>query len=283
MNLAQIDTALANQLRAEAHGMARAYLDALISLCPPDSVIGVYVKGSAYRPWDSVIDYVPELSDVDIHVRLAPAATAQLRTSPSALDLAATALSIFRDAFPHAIHTPRPQLFFLDDMEKVPGYLASARECVNTLFGPEYKCGTRGDYADCRSADADQFAADARFIAKSLPGKLIDRPGRLLWNAISTITWRVAPAGPRLLTQLGSDPYDAWVLNRSGIVDALLSHGCSAVAEAYADFYLAGWDGFRSRFEDATAGRRAVLAADRLYTEGGAILVSRGFGTASAV
>jgi len=273
MKLAPIDTALANQLRAEAHGMSKAYLDALLLLCPPDSVVGVYVKGSAYRPWDSVIDYVPELSDVDIHVRLAPAASAQLRTLPSALDLAEAALSIFRDAFPQAMHTPRPQLFFLDDLEKKPGYLASPRECVHTLFGPEYKCATRRDYADCRSADADRFAADARFISTDLPGKVIDRPGRLIWHAISTITWRVAPAGPRLLTQLGSDTYDAWVLNRSGIVDALLRHGCSAVAEAYADFYLAGWDGFRSRFEDATAGRRAVLAADRLYAEGAAIRV----------
>jgi hypothetical protein len=276
MDLAQIDTALATQFRAEAHGMAEAYLEALQSLLPSESVIAVYAKGSAYRPWDSVIDYVPELSDVDIHVRLTQDASAQLRASGSALDLAEAALSFFRRAFPDAAHTPRPQLFFLDELEKLPGYLASPRECVHTLFGPEYKAGTPSDYAMCQAADAERFGADARFVSKELPGKVIDRPGRLIWNAVGTITWRVGPAGPRLLTQLGAPPYDVWSWNRSRIIEELLRHDCLSVAQAYADFYLAGWDGFRSHFEDAAAGRRAVLAVDRLYAESVTVLTTRG-------
>jgi hypothetical protein len=272
MELARIESALAEQLRAEAHGMAQAYLDALVSSCEPGSLIGVYVKGSAYRPWDSVIDYVPELSDVDIHVRLTRSACDRLRTLPAALDLAEAALATFRHAFPGALHTPRPQLFFLDDLEDSPGYMPAPRGCVHTLLGPDHEAGTRAQYEACRSADADRFREDARFILGGLPGKVIDRPGRLIWSAVSTLTWRVAPAGPRLLTQLGADPYDAWSWNRSRVVAALLRHGRPAVARAYADFYLAGWDGFRSRFEDAAAGRRALVAAQLLYTEGAAAL-----------
>lgn len=272
MELAQIETVLAEQLRAEAHGMSESYLEALRSLCPPGSIVGVYMKGSAYRPWASLIDYAPEVSDVDIHVRLAEGATAQLRELAPALDLAEAALSLFRAAFPHAHHTPRPQLFFLDDMEKVPGYLASPKGCVHTLFGPEYEAGTRDDYATCRSSDAERFAADARFVLKELAGKVIDRPGRLIWHVVSTISWRVAPAGPRLLTQLGCDPFEAWSSNRTRVVEQLVDRGLNGIAQAYADFYLAAWDGFNSRFQDSAAGRRAVSAAARMFAAGTTIL-----------
>lgn len=32
------------------------------------NIVGIYFKGSASKKWDSHIDYVPELSDVDIHI-----------------------------------------------------------------------------------------------------------------------------------------------------------------------------------------------------------------------
>ena len=30
----------------------------------------IYAKGSAVKPWDSPLDYVPILSDLDIHIKL---------------------------------------------------------------------------------------------------------------------------------------------------------------------------------------------------------------------
>ena len=276
MKLPPIPAPVAGQLRAEAEGMAGAYADALRTYCPADSVIGVYAKGSAFRPWDSVIDYVPEVSDVDVHARLAPLAVARLGEPRAAMELAEEALTRFRRAFPDALHTPRPQFVVLDELERTPGYLASPANCVRTLFGPEYEAGTPADYARSRVADAERFAADARHVAGELAGRLIDRPGRLVWNVVSTLAWRVAPAAPRLLTLLGTNPYEAWSWNRTHLVEELLRQGCDAVAQAYADFYLAGWDGFTSRFEDASAGRRAVLATERLFAEGSKVLEVRG-------
>ena len=29
----------------------------------------LYAKGSSIKPWDGIIDYVPTLSDVDIHIK----------------------------------------------------------------------------------------------------------------------------------------------------------------------------------------------------------------------
>ncbi|MHA2290324.1 MAG: hypothetical protein ACXABG_16175, partial [Promethearchaeota archaeon] len=37
----------------------------------PGKIVVIYSKGSACKPWESAIDYVPILSDVDIHVRFA--------------------------------------------------------------------------------------------------------------------------------------------------------------------------------------------------------------------
>ena len=248
--------------------MATAYLDVLVAECPAASITGVYVKGSAYRPWDTVIDYVPELSDVDIHVRLAPGASAVIRSLPFALNVAGTALATFGQRFPDATHIPRPQLFFLDDLEKLTGYVPSPTGSVRTLLGQDYRSGDRAEYADCAVSDARRFISDARFILEELPGKVIDRPGDLLWRAVARITWRVAPAGPRLLTQMGMDPYDAWLLNRSSVVRELTQRGHATLASSYAEFYLAGWEGFGSGFKDDDAARRALLAASRLYTRG---------------
>jgi hypothetical protein len=210
MKLETLGPALSDRLRAEAQGMGEAYLDALLAACPEDAISGVYAKGSAYRPWDTAIDYVPELSDVDIHVRLAPEEDQAVRAMPFALDVGEAALGLFQSRFPRAVHVPRPQLFFLGDLERLRGYLPSPSGCVHTLFGQEYSGASRSDYADCQVADGQRFSDDARFMVNDLPGQVIDRPGRLLWRAVATITWRVGPAEPRLLTQL------AWIRTTLG-------------------------------------------------------------------
>ena len=120
MDLEKLDPDLSERLRAEAHGMAAAYLDALLAESPSDSIVGVYVKGSSIRPWDTAIDYVPELSDVDIHVRSAADAPSVIESFPYALRIAEVALAGFRHRFPSPEHTPRPQLFFLKHIEKQP-------------------------------------------------------------------------------------------------------------------------------------------------------------------
>src|SRR5687768_9127389 len=56
------------RVRAEVEGMTDAYVAALLERLPREQIVGLYAKGSAVKPWDAPIDYVPELSDVDLHV-----------------------------------------------------------------------------------------------------------------------------------------------------------------------------------------------------------------------
>jgi len=143
---------------------------------------------------------------------------------------------------------------------------------VRTLHGEPYPDVTAGAYAGARTVDAQRFLADADFVITELPAKLVDRPGRLAWQVVTVLAWRMGPAGPRLLTQLGIDPYTAWRVNRTAIVAQLAERGHPDLARCCAAFYLAGWQGYRSGFADGDAAADAVRAAARLFREGRELL-----------
>jgi len=48
------------RVRAEVEGMTSAYVAALLERVPREQVVGLYAKGSAVKPWDAPLDYVPE-------------------------------------------------------------------------------------------------------------------------------------------------------------------------------------------------------------------------------
>lgn len=270
IELPRFDPDDAETYRREAHGMAEVYLEAVLSVASDAHVSGVYAKGSAYRPWDSLIDYVPELSDVDVHVRLTAEADSGgvLRTLGDAIAVAERALGRYRERFPAPRHVARPQLLFLNDLERLPGYLPSPADTVTTLFGDTYEGGDTASYANASENDVRRFRADALFVREEMPLKVIDRPGPLVWRVVRRLTWRVGPGGPRILTCSGVDPLHAWTVNRTEIVRHLVDLGHDEAAEAYVDFYLAGWAGFRSGFRDGDAARRALLAAARFFDVG---------------
>ncbi len=275
LTLPQFDAAHpADRFRSEAHEMAAAYLDTLLSVLPQESISGIYVKGSAYKRWDSMIDYVPEFSDVDLHIRFHKEDDGQkyLGTLDQALSIAQGARSSFLIRAPNASHFPRPQLIVLNELEKLDGYCPSPVGLVHTLYGEPYVPARRDDYAATQPDDAQRFIKDAEFLDDQLPMKVIDRPGLYAWRVVWLIVWRVGPVGPRLLTHLGLHPYDAWSLNRTGIVEELITRGKLDIAQAYVDFYLAGWDGYRSDFRDGDAAFRALNAASRLFSKGKTII-----------
>ena len=49
--------------------MAESIVEALLDEIPPEEIRGIYLMGSGQKEWDSPIDYVPEISDVDIHIQ----------------------------------------------------------------------------------------------------------------------------------------------------------------------------------------------------------------------
>ena len=54
--------------------MVEAWRSVLVEKLGDAAVDGLYILGSAAKRWDSLIDYVPELSDVDLrHIAIRPA------------------------------------------------------------------------------------------------------------------------------------------------------------------------------------------------------------------
>lgn len=55
-------------LRHEVSSMVESYVRTLLDAVPNDHTRVIYLKGSSKKRWDAPIDYVPEASDIDIHL-----------------------------------------------------------------------------------------------------------------------------------------------------------------------------------------------------------------------
>lgn len=262
-----------DQLRAEARGLAECVRDQLLARIPEPEIRGVYLKGSSAKAWESPLDYVPEVSDVDIHVwfRDDPDWRRNLDTVPQALTIQAGIEACFIERFAQPIHQPRLQLLVLNTLvAEMPGFVYSPRSTVTVLHGEPYPDADYSDPDGIRRFDASDLIEKAGWVDR-MPLHLVDRPGIHAREALRQLVWRVAPAGPLVLHISGLDTERAWSLNRTRVTAALRNLGLGDLADAYRDFYLSAWDYFLSSFADTNACRAAILAASGVLTESGAL------------
>jgi hypothetical protein len=250
-------------LRADVEAMVEAIAGALVSMFGAD-IKSLLLKGSAVKKWDSPIDYVPELSDVDIHYRFtsdeASLASADLDT---ALSLHADIARRFAKARPEPAHIPRPQLVPADEVEAIPDYVPPPVSTVRVLHG-EPPSSWQVEQAELSKGDARRLieAADPGVLRKAVMD-LMERPGWHMFPALRSLNWRVSPSAARTLSMLGV-PYEvAWSANRTEAVRLLRAHGQSDLADYYKGYYENGWQFFLSRWTDDAAGRAAFASAIR--------------------
>jgi hypothetical protein len=264
------------RLKAEVGHMLDAFVEALLANIAAHSIKSIYAKGSALKDWQTPLDYVPELSDVDIHLLLADDADSDkyLGTTAQAMRIAAAVEAGFYARVPAPLHVPRPQLTLLNQLQLLEGYVPSPPETVRVLHGED--CGSDADYSDAntiRLSDCRRMLNEEAFLA-GLPMQTVDRPAQYIWLALRAISWHVSPTVPRALHMLGVSTEQAWSVTRSQAVRLLKDLGEDRLATDYADFYLQGWDFVLSRHEDSAAGRRCLLA--------GADVIARGIAVARA-
>lgn len=237
-----------------------------------EGVVGLWLKGSAQKRWDGPIDYVPELSDVDIHFRVDDRTGARLADLETALAVHADIGARFEAAFPSPAHLPRPQFVSADEVQALDRYLPPPEGTVRTLHGPEHVVAADVDEEAARGADAVALAqsADVRVLARATTD-LVERSGHHLLIALRHLSWRVAPLGPRVLSVLGAGYDTTWSANRTEVVALLRQRGQDELAGHLTDFYGAAWAGFRSGWRDADAGRAAFAAGIRALRLGAAV------------
>jgi hypothetical protein len=248
-------------LRREVEGMVAAYVDALFAKIPEKELAGVYFKGSAQKEWTSPLDYVPELSDVDVHVLFAgdEAEAAYLGTPEQALELQAAAEAAYFAKVPRPLHVPRPQLLVLNPVIKEADFAPTPAEAITVLYGRDYPAGAPLEPQKLKDLDAKRLSGQAEYLTR-FPMHAVDKPAAYLREALRGLVWRVSPTAPRALYLLGVPFADAWTANRTRVVALLEEAGEGDFAARYAQFYLSGWDYFLSEYNDHGAGRRALLA-----------------------
>ena len=262
----------AELIRAECDAMRGCILEALLRSLGEDAFIGIYAHGSSLKQWDSPIDYVPEVSDVDIQLVLKHP---ELLTEDldRALAIAEEYELRFRDRFPAMLHLPRPQIQVINKELEIPEFLPSPPGSSRTLFGrkisevrpqPQPEFVARVDRATLCKTDHVTWVAD-------LPMWLIDRPGHYAYQALNAMAWRISPAGSRVLSVLGAGYEEAWGGNRTHVHVQLTNRGESGLAQDFADFYLQGWSFFLSERRDIGAAHRALAAGARVIRHANAI------------
>jgi hypothetical protein len=249
--------------------MAQAVVEALLRLVPADEIVGIYGKGSAWKPWRSPVDYVPELSDVDVHVLYADdAGEARLAAVEAGLALQEAIEEGYRRRVAAPIHTPRPQVRALNRLRKDPAYMPSPPATMHTLHGREYD-PSPPDLAREREICLLRLREHGAML-EGLGPRLMDKPGRHLQVVLRDLVWRVSPTAPRVLFLLGVGYAQAWSPPRSQLAALLMEAGEVELAESYCDFYLHGWECFLSGHADSAATRAAIRAAVRVLQLGAA-------------
>lgn len=263
-------------LRAEVEAMVASVVEVLRARIAPGNLAGLYFKGSAAKQWASPVDYVPEISDLDIHALFTDDGVAD-RWPPDigeALTIQAEVEAAYDRRVPRPIHTPRPQFVILNHLLAEPDYSPSPPGTVRTLLGPPYP-QVQSDERREREFAAQQLRFEAPLLPR-LVRSVMDKPGKYAWLALRELVWRVSPAAPRALVLLGVPAAEAWSLSRSGVIPALEVAGQAELAADYRRVYLASWDYFLSGYRDPAAARDAVAAAHAVLARGAALAAREG-------
>lgn len=221
-----------------------------------------YAKGSGVKKWDSLIDYVPILSDLDIHVMYKEYPVIfNNKDLFSNIDQASNIVKEYENRFrslnKNPLHLPRMQITILnkylnDEEFNIIKIKANNKLLIDNSdhYVNEYSNdNTKFDLSKIRNIDRKRLVENKEFF-NSLPEKLFDRTELDLWNITRRMNWRVSPTPIRLLTQLEHiDPMDAWTWNRTKICKILRKNNYNGIADTYEAYYKICWKLFLSKFK----------------------------------
>ena len=210
----------------------------------------MYGKGSALKPWDSHIDYVPIISDIDIHISLKddePLFGSSSHDFDIALNISQKCEDEFVHRRPEHLHIPRMQVIETRFLVKNEKYTPPRPQDIIVLYGnpPTHKVPPPDVI---RAVDLERICELEEYV-DDMPRTIIDRTGLDWWSIIRTMSWRVSPSPVRILTQNHGNPIEVWSWNRTRIHKTLIEEGFDKLAEYYHGFYDAGWRLYLSDFK----------------------------------
>lgn len=242
--------------------MAESFVETLLEKIPNDQMRALYFKGSAKKSWATPIDYVPEASDLDMHLwfREDDGWREHIGTVQQAVAIQQAVETRYFAKVPLPLHTPRPQLMILNELLEMPEYMHSPPATVEVLFGEDYPVADYSDTEGLRRSKCQDLITNVEFLSR-FPLNIVDRPGHYIGESLRVLGYRVSPVGPIILQLSGVDAETAWSMNRTAIVRSLRDIEQVELSNDYVAYYLARWQFFVSNFEDFDSARSAVHAA----------------------
>lgn len=224
-----------------------------------DNILYAYAKGSATKKWDSPIDYVPIISDLDIHIMMNEN-IGLFQLSSQSFDQSMACSEKYENTFnkirPKHLHIPRSQVMSISTLTEVLEYVPPRRQDVRMLFGDLNNAIYPSDER-IKQIDLKQILDLEEFLLR-IPHRTLDRTGIDFWSLIREMTFRVSPGPVRLLTQSSDNPLEVWSWNRTRVIDELKDKGYNSIADHYRDFYQHGWNLFLSGFTNSDDYRGTV-------------------------
>ena len=220
----------------------------------------VYTKGSAMKNWESLVDYVPVISDVDIHIKMRDSnllfpSTAQ--GFASSIETSKMFEERFREMKGKFLHIPRSQIVHINAIQEDPSFILPQVSDVHVLVGSPTDGRVPTD-DEVRTNDYNEILELSSYLA-DLPRQTFDRVGLDFWALLRRMCWRVSPTPIRLLTQNHPIPLEVWNWNRTRILEELRRCEFVSIADSYQKYYETGWKLFLSGFAGFTEIRETVV------------------------
>jgi hypothetical protein len=209
----------------------------------------VYSKGSSMKKWDSPIDYVPVLSDVDIHILLKDEEDL-FHGCRDRFEAAMRFSKRYEDRFfelePDPLHFPRSQLVHINPFRGEKWFVLPKVDAVQPLIGDPKPAKISSDDT-IRKIDLGNLIELKEYLHEVVMSA-VDRAGFDFWSMIRRMLWRVSPSPVRVITQTYEYPAEVWNWNRTQICAQLLDMDLNEMERLYRAFYMAGWRLFISGY-----------------------------------
>lgn len=253
------------EYRLEVDAMKAAYLETILEVIPRVALRDVFFKGSAFKPWDDLVDYVPELSDVDIHVWFEDddGFEKTFPTLEAALEFSAKAEARFFAICPKPLHVPRVQLIALNRLLTYESFVSNPAGNPYSHFGLEYPSGQNLDPDVIRATDLQNLIEQAEQLSSVIRfERMVDKHSKDFRAILCDLGERIGPLASRALSLLGSSFEDAWGgHNRSSLLLKLEAQGQHDLVSSIRGFYESAWTYFLSQDRDGDTARNAIQHA----------------------
>lgn len=192
-----------NEMRAALADYARNAADVLSSAYPDAQ--SILWKGSAVKPWDGPYDFIPGLSDLDLHVY-----------RPGGLEKVWKVRRALFDAVGSPPGNTMLQLLIVDSLE-LPDEWTLLDGTYEVLIGevPPDVPSTEEEMRDRDKRDIERLADHASDIRRGV----IDRADHELWPYLRRVRWMFPTVLNRVASVAGHPPEVVWKLNRTGVLE----------------------------------------------------------------